>query len=267
MKKKVVFLALLGLALASTSRANLYTIDGSLSDWGVTPFSHWAPNPPANYTETDNVNFYHAAAYSESYDVEAMYFDNDAQNFYFGVVSSYGIASTDLGLDLNGDMTISQHGVVTGLEYAIHLNGADMGQVVYNPTWSNTTLFQWADGWQGSPYKAAGGTLVGSATVGVAYYPTMEPGADPCETYILEVAVARSLFPGNGGGDGDLVGAHYSVWCGNDSINLLGDINTPPIPPEHLLPIPGAMILGSLGFLSSLSVGLVGRLRGRRTLL
>lgn len=261
MKREVVFLAFLGLALTSTGRANFYTIDGSLSDWGVTPFSDWVPNPPAHYTQTDNVNAYGAATYDESYDIEAMYFDNDAQNFYFGVVTSYGVGKSDLGLDLNEDMTVSTHGVVTGLEYAVHLGGADVGQVVFNPTWSLTTVAEWADGWQGSPYQATGGTLVGSASVAVGDYPAMEFG-----TYIVEAAVPRNIFPGNGGGAGDLVGAHYTIWCGNDSINLIGDIDTTPVPPEKLLPAPGAVILSSLGFLSSLGIGLVGRLRGHRTL-
>jgi len=261
MKRELVFAALLGLALTSTGRADIYTIDGSLSDWGVTPFLDWAPNPPAHYTETDNVNAYGAATYDEGYDIEAMYFDHDGQNFYFGIVTSYPVGNSDLGLDLNEDMTVSAHGVVTGLEYAVHLGGDDVGQVVFNPTWSLTPIAEWADGWQGSPYQATGGTLVGSASVAVEEYPAMESG-----TYILEAAVPRNIFPGNGGGAGDLVGAHYTVWCGNDSINLIADIDDTPIPPTPPLPLPGAMILGSLGILSSLGCNRVARLRGYRTL-
>lgn len=43
MRREVVILALLGCALTSTAGA-AYTIDGNLSDWGVTPFSQCVPN-------------------------------------------------------------------------------------------------------------------------------------------------------------------------------------------------------------------------------
>jgi len=42
MKKEMIVLALLGCGLTSTGFAS-HTIDGSLYDWGVTPFVNWAP--------------------------------------------------------------------------------------------------------------------------------------------------------------------------------------------------------------------------------
>ena len=54
-----------------------YVIDADLSDWGVTPFVNWLPVGTADHNETDNVNLYGAMGYSEYYDFEALYFDDD----------------------------------------------------------------------------------------------------------------------------------------------------------------------------------------------
>ena len=255
MRRLVAVIALTCGVLVPVAPAG-YVIDGSLADWGVSPFSSWAPAGTADFTQTDNINLYNADAYDEFYDVEAAYFDNDNQKFYMAIVGSYPMqphaGSGDLGLDLNNNMHISEHGIVTGLEYAIKIGTGTLGTVVFKPDWGDTIHYQWYDGWQGSPYWVNDntGTVIGTATVASQYYPNMEDG-----TYILEVAVDRSLFPNNGGNVGDLVGIHWTMWCGNDSINLVGDIDPYEPPP---VPVPATLLLACLG------TGVVGGLRRHR---
>jgi hypothetical protein len=269
MRRLVVVVAVVcGIAVPMASAS--YVIDGSLSDWGVTPFTQWAPAGTADYTQTNgnaslpdfgtpaNGNLYNADAFDEPFDFEAMYFDNDATNFYVAIVSSYPLQPSaglgDLGLDLNSNMAVSAHGIVTGLEYGIHIGTGTTGQIVLNPTWDRTIHKEWPDGWQGSPYWILGssGTVVGTASVFTQYYPGMEDG-----TYILEMSIPRSLFPNNGGDPNDTVGLHITQWCGNDSINLMGDIDRVP-PPPPVVPAPAALLLAGLG------AAMVGSLRRRK---
>ena len=228
----VVILLLLG--LFSTGSWASYSIDADLSDWGVDPFVDWVPDGSADYEETDNVNFYNAHSYYEKFDFEALYFDDDMENFYIAVVSSYplspDIREGDLGIDLNNDITISTHGIVSGLEYAVQIH---TGDVLENPDWSDTTGSVWPDGRQGSPHQASGGTVLGTAAVAGQYLPDMEQ-----KTYIVEISIPRILFPDQYD-IGHPINIHLANICGNDSINLTGTV--------HAIPEPATILFSGIG--------------------
>jgi hypothetical protein len=265
MNKVRGFLAAILSVACMAPLAHAYVVDGSLADWGVVPFAQWVPSSPtAAFEETNNLNKYNAVGYSEDYDFEAMYFDQDATNFYIGLVTSnefhaavyvsggwHEAGGGDILLDTTGDMLVSEHGVVSGLDYAIRIQsglGLAGSVVAGGPgNWIRTGQTEWPDGWQGSPYEAdLNTTYCGAATVAIQEYTGIELGGLD-STYIVEVSLPRSLL------SGEVQGLHSSVWCGNDSINLI-----PSSTPTTSIPVPGALVLAVMG------TGLVGWLRSRR---
>jgi hypothetical protein len=100
-----IFLGILNFSLSFA-----YIIDGKLDDWGdgIIPFSDWYPNSNTieGTVEDDERPCGGDVWGGEYYDVEALYFDDDGEYFYFAMVSSYplgGRLAGDLGIDLDSD--------------------------------------------------------------------------------------------------------------------------------------------------------------------
>jgi hypothetical protein len=259
--RRLLIVSLIFICYACGITRGVYTIDGDLSDWGVTLYTDWVPNGTADYEQTDNINKYNAKGFSEMYDFEAMYFDCDPENLYFAVVSSYPLGNCksiagDLGFDLDGDFIIATNGAVYGLEFGVVLQGKNKGYIYNDAVWLGTRK----DGHgsygphnQGSPSRIISGTYIGMADWAIQYYFDVE--TNPYQgnyyydnAYVVEVAVSRALLPEIQ--CGDLISSHMSLLCGNDSINLRGDC--------VCIPAPGAFALCLIG------AGLVNRFRLQR---
>ncbi len=321
---KIVSLAMLVgvLFLVQVGHSAPTSIDGLLSDWGVTPFTDWVPNTGVQYVEDigDGYNITEAHGFSAAYDQEALYFDYDATTLYFALVSSYEHTgnnpdSGDLALKIGGSpMVISTHGIVQtavfnasgvetqeGLNYAVRMGSDPYKQVVRTDSWldtnrntgdASTSGLWWDDngdgiidgieaggnntvdpgeaieGYQGSPWKAKQFgenpsdyfTVLGDATIAISsgnWDPTdTRTVPSDTDTWIVEVAIPRSYF-GDLLQEGTYIGAHYTMFCGNDSINLnayLGEDENH----DGEVPAPGAVVLASIG------TALVGWMRRRR---
>lgn len=221
--------------------AAAYTLDGDLSDWGVTPFVDWTPGSSSvDWVEKDWTPSPHYPGYighgtsplgGEKYDIEAMFFNDTTQYLYFALVTSlplsglYGMNAGDIALGF---------GVSGSYDYAIKTQGlssyglqtVDIKQLGPGDSWTNCTIPI-----ANPAYLAAGvGTTIGLAEL---YYWNAEgvynePGT-PVNTWILEGRMPSALFGGLAY-QGNHIRLHHSMACGNDYINLLGDLDVVPEP-------------------------------------
>ena len=232
---------LIGLLLVLTALplpvSAAYTIDGDLSDWGVTPFTDWAPNSSTtDYVVEDyqgtaatldpDMQPYGGATdpTNEAFDIEAMYFD-DTQDFgYFAIVTSMNESgviwknsqwdAADLAIDMDNDATTGEY----GYEYGIKLIGSNKGEVCYLPDWQPANVYG-ANGPTVFTCNGTGSVIMGSANIVYADSGIVESWGTPYnKTYIIELEVNRTFL--GSPSQGQLSDLHATLMCGNDVLRI-----------------------------------------------
>jgi hypothetical protein len=195
-----------------------YTVDGDLSDWGVTPFSDWIPNANVSYTvanwgDPDPLLWGTQPFGGEQLDVEAGYAVVQGDYLFAAIVTSFPESGRYIYgyLVMPGDLAVDvdQDGVY---EYAVVGQGSAKGEVYKDPVWTLPHGFLGVPAGGPSTAQPGTGTFMGTGSLVYTAGATLPPELG--RTYVIEMAVPLS-FLGDGEGWYNL---HYTITCGNDVV-------------------------------------------------
>jgi hypothetical protein len=206
---------------------------------------------PDSWSNSNNRGgFYLQPAGGEPYDIEALYFDDDAQNMYIAIVTSlpndgytdnYGRHTDpgDIAIDLNNN---------GGYEYGIKI---DTGLIRRDVAWTKPTDFTSIKPYNFNP---GSGKAVGAGGVNVFATLVYKQAANADEwvnygasqqkypNYIIEASIPKSAI-GNPT-VGQTSNIHVTIGCGNDEVELIPVIFKTNIPEFPSMALPVAAILG-----------------------
>ena len=199
---------------------------------------------PDSWSNSNNRGgFYLQPSGGEYYDIEAMYFDDDAQNVYIAIVTSMpkgginGVEAGDIAIDFDQKETFSEY----GYEYGIKTHpDTEKGQIIYNPKW---TLPQSNIGFIGSaPSKCefkTGSSYKDPATLVYVNTGVKDNGLD---NWVIEAKIPKSSLGYPSAGQTSNV--HVTIGCGNDEIELIPVTFKTNIPEFPSIALPVAAIMG-----------------------
>ncbi|MBU0467613.1 MAG: PEP-CTERM sorting domain-containing protein [Candidatus Omnitrophica bacterium] len=263
--KRIALLTFVLILGSITSAHAVYTADGILSDWGIdlsvpesADLGYLETNTPkgvnADY-ETEDISAYGTANEwyfvgpgwsnpGNTYDVEGLYFDNDAEFAYIAIVTGLhfnidgGIADGffDVG-DIFLDTGLYQNTTDTK-KYAF---GIDVSSYVASlvPGTAGTADFYGVNDWQGTQiFSDANPWTIGINNTGAATSIDFAYSGNQNTHYVMEAKIPLSLL-GLSNEEHD-IWAHWTMQCGNDVLNLKASVN-------HVVPEPATMLLFGTG--------------------
>ncbi len=263
MRKVVsVLLVLLAFFLYYHAYANAYSIDGSLTDWGISlndavSLGYLDSNVPAkasvDYVTEDNTDSSHGWvnvgpgwSNGNNYDAEAIYFDNDSTYGYIAIVTGVGPGSYwkagDIGLNVTPDTAylVDQDSSGTGgsntttpYEYGIALVDSDSDGIPdkgtlkrvtrwYNVRYDDPNTYDFT---ASDPWAILDGTT--NRDVPLSYSSAAINGH-----YVIETRFLLSDLWLN---PGDEFNIHWTMKCGNDFLTLEAKVDPVPEPGTILL--------------------------------
>lgn len=243
----------IALVILLSSSAYAITIDGDLSDWGVTPGAYgvnpllWIPSISGIFytiEDTKPSTYFQDPGYGyQLFDAEAAYLTYDATNLYFAIVTGHPAGGADGHYP--GDIAFD-FGSDGSYEYGVETVGGSFTQgALYSVATWGQGLNNWGYGNIG--YVSAPTTIKtinGSGPLGLgslAYNNTYYGDNASGNHWVIEGSVAIEDFPFAWTSNTPFT-MHWTQTCGNDFIDLYA--RTAPVPEPATMALFG---LGALG--------------------